>query len=123
MGVCAGITRDGSRCKASVGPGKQWCYNHDPARAEQRKRNAAKGGKAKPSRELADIKTRLSGLADRVLSGEVDRSNAAVASQVLNVYLRAVSIELKIREQQELSERIEELEAMVEARKGGRYGA
>jgi hypothetical protein len=42
---------------------------------------------------------------------------AAVASQVLNVYLRAVSIEMKLREVEELERRMEELEALVAARK------
>ena len=49
---------------------------------------------------------------------------AAVASQVLNVYLRAVSVELKIREQQDITERLEELETLLEQQKGERrYGA
>ena len=50
---------------------------------------------------------------------------AAVASQVLNVYLRAVSVELKAREQLELIERLEALEESLEQRKGEqrRYGA
>jgi len=48
---------------------------------------------------------------------------AAVASQILNVYLRAVSVELKVREQQEITERLEELERLLEQRKGERrYG-
>jgi hypothetical protein len=50
---------------------------------------------------------------------------AAVASQVLNVYLRAVSVELKAREQLELIERLEALEASSSgASRGGRgWGA
>jgi hypothetical protein len=49
---------------------------------------------------------------------------AAVASQVLNVYLRAVSVELKAREQLELIERLEALEETLGERKGERrYGA
>ena len=48
---------------------------------------------------------------------------AAVASQVLNVYLRAVSVELKAREQQEITERLEELETLLEQRREERrYG-
>ena len=46
-----------------------------------------------------------------------------MASQILNVYLRAVSVELKVREQQEITERLEELERLLEQRKGERrYG-
>jgi hypothetical protein len=45
---------------------------------------------------------------------------AAVASQVLNVYLRAVSVELKVREQTEIIERLEALEAQAQNR-GSRW--
>jgi hypothetical protein len=59
-----------------------------------------------------------------VLEGNVERGVAAVASQVLNVYLRAVSVELKAREQLELIERLETLELALEGQSttGGRYG-
>jgi len=121
---CAGIKRDGGRCTTIVKPPQTYCYQHDPARAGERKRNASRAAKSKPSRELAGIKQRLSDLADDVLAGEVDRAVAAVASQVLNVYLRAVSVELKIREQQEITEGLEELETLLEQQKGERrYGA
>ncbi len=82
---------------------------------------ASHAGRAKPSREIKDLKAKLSGLADDVLEGRVDRGNAAVAAQVLNVYLRAVSVELKVREQGELIERLEALERLQE--KGERWGA
>jgi hypothetical protein len=121
---CAGIKRDGGRCTTIVTPPQTHCYQHDPERAGERKRNASRAAKSKPSRELAGIKQHLSDLADDVLAGEVDRAVAAVASQVLNVYLRAVSVELKIREQQEMTERLEELETLLEQQKGERrYGA
>jgi hypothetical protein len=121
---CAGIKRDNSACTATVEPPHRFCWWHDPANADKRRRAASKAGKSKPSRELAGIKQRLSDLADDVLAGEVDRAVAAVASQVLNVYLRAVSVELKIREQQEITERLEELETLLEQQKGERrYGA
>jgi hypothetical protein len=121
---CTSIKRDNSACTATVEPPQEYCWWHDPANAEKRRRAASKAGKAKPSRELAGIKQRLSDLADDVLEGRQDRAVAAVASQVLNVYLRAVSVELKVREQQEITERLQELETLLEQRKGERrYGA
>ncbi len=121
---CAGTKRDNSPCTATVEPPQRFCWWHDPANAEKRRRAASKAGKAKPNRELAGIKTRLSDLADDVLAGAVDKGVAAVASQVLNVYLRAVSVELKAREQLELIERLEALEETQEAArvKESRYG-
>jgi hypothetical protein len=75
-------------------------------------------------RELASIKTRLSDLADDVLADKVDKGVTAVASQVLNVYLRAMSVELRVREQMELIERLESLEEGLEQHRGERrYGA
>jgi hypothetical protein len=121
VSVCAGIKRDGTRCTVGVSPSAQWCYNHDPARQAERRRNAARGGKARASGELAGIKARLSDLADDVLEEKVDKGAAAVAGQLLNTYLRAVSVELKAREQQELLvERLETLEDTLEQRKGDR---
>jgi hypothetical protein len=123
MPRCSGIKRDGGRCTAIVvGSQTSYCYQHDPARAEERKRNASKAARSKPSRELSGIKQRLSELADDVLEGRQDKGVATVASQVLNVYLRAVSVELKAREQMELIERLEALEEQLEL-KGSRYGA
>jgi hypothetical protein len=121
---CAGTKRDNSLCTATVEPPQEYCWWHDPANADKRRRAASKAGKAKPNRELASIKRRLSDLADDVLAGEVEKGVAAVASQVLNVYLRAVSVELKVTEQLELIERLESLEEGLEQQKGGRrYGA
>ncbi len=96
----------------------------DPKNAERRRRGQCRGGKNKPSRELLDVERRLSGLADDVLEGEVEKGTAAVASQVLNVYLRAIATELKVKEQEDLERRLEELEAALERQNGGRgYGA
>jgi hypothetical protein len=118
MPRCAGIKRDGGRCAAIVDG--SYCYQHDPARSEERSRNASRAARSRPSRELVGIKGRLSDLADDVLAGDVDKGVAAVASQVLNVYLRAVSVELKVKEPAELIERLEALEEQLErsARRG-----
>jgi hypothetical protein len=130
MSVCSGIRADGGRCQAQAMRNSEWCINHHPDRSEVRRRRASKGGKrggrGRPQAELAAIKSRLSNLADDVLEGSVDKGVAAVASQVLNVYLRAVSVELKVREQLELIERLEALEEQLEAKAGNggrRWGA
>src|SRR5215207_6858895 len=124
MARCSHTYADSSQCRRIVSAGQRYCYSHDPARAAERRRNAARGGKAKASGELANIKRRLSDLADDVLTGEADRGVAAVASQILNVYLRAVSVELKAREQLELTERLQALEEALEQKKGERqFGA
>jgi hypothetical protein len=116
---CSAIKRDGSPCTLpSSGPGGL-CWAHDPKNAERRRRGQSRGGKNKPSKQLAAIKQRLSDLAEAVLEGSVERGTAAVASQILNVYLRAISVELKAREQLELIERLEALEEVLKARRAG----
>ena len=119
MARCPAITRSGEPCKGVVPPDATYCVAHDPARKEERRRSASKAGRSKPNRELQNIKSRLSELADQVLSGEVDRANAAVAGQLYNTVIRAVGVELKVREQMDLIERIEELESLIEGQNGG----
>jgi hypothetical protein len=57
-----------------------------------------------------------------VEEGRMDCADAAVISQIWGTYLRAVSVELKAREQLELIERLEALEEALE-QKGERRGA
>ncbi len=120
---CSGITRSGTRCERSADGPNGLCWAHDPANADKRRRLASKAGKAKPDRELAGIKERLSDLVDDVLEEKVDKGAAAVAGQLLNTYLRAVSMEMKLREVEELERRMDEIEALVAARKERPWGA
>jgi hypothetical protein len=121
MGRCQGIKRDGGRCTASVAPGVQWCFNHDPERAADRKRNASRAGKSSGGREIRDLKRRISDVVDAVLEGSQDRGRAAVAIQGLNALRGVLELERKIRELDELEARIEALE---QTREGGRaWGA
>ncbi len=118
MACCPAIKANGERCKGDAIPGADWCYSHDPDRAEERRRNASRGGKSggggRSSGELAEIKALLSELTNRVLGGEgveaLETGRAAVANQLVNTRLRAVELERKIRESDELEARIEELE-------------
>jgi hypothetical protein len=119
MPQCAGIKRDGGRCTVAVGPGQTHCYAHDPGRAEERKRNASRGGRSKGNSEIADLKGQLRKLAADVLSGEVGRSEAAVVNQILNTQARLIELERKIREQEELEARMEALEEVLSTRRTG----
>jgi hypothetical protein len=55
-----------------------------------------------------------------VLEGRADKANAAVAGQLLNYLIRAVSVELKAKEQEELLGRVEELEGLLQDRERSR---
>ena len=72
---------------------------------------------------MADAKGRLLDIADRMESGEMETRTGIALSQVLNVFLRAVDLGLKAREQEELEARLSELEEQLDAGKGGYRGA
>jgi hypothetical protein len=118
MAGCSGIKADGGRCKAQAIAGSPWCFNHHPDYEERRRRRASRGGKrggrGRPQAELADVKDRLRAMIDDVRNGTMDRADAAVCAQLYNSLLRAVSVELKVREQLELEQRVEELEHLLE---------
>jgi hypothetical protein len=120
MPRCQGIKRDGGRCAVVVGAGQTHCYQHDPTRENERKRNAARGGqsKARGGGELPALKRQLKDLAADVLAGKTETSRAAVANQILNTVIRAVEQERKNFETGELAERMEALEEVLKGRKG-----
>ena len=121
---CQGIKRDGGMCTASVAPGVQWCFNHDPERAAERKSNASRAGKSSGGREIRDLKRRISDVVDAVLEGSQDRGRAAVAIQGLSALKGVLELERKVKEQEEILERIEALERSAETTDGSRaWGA
>ncbi len=114
MAVCAGIKRNGGRCTATVDGPNDYCYQHDPKRAGERRRNASKAARSKPSRELVTIKRRIWDVIDAVLEGSQDRGRAAVALQGFNALRGMIELERKARELDELEARLEELEEILE---------
>jgi hypothetical protein len=87
---------------ASVGP-------HAPENAEQRRRSASRAAKAKPSKEVAVLKEELKALKDDVLSGTVDRNDAAVVVQVYRTLKDFIELERRVKETDDLAAEIEEL--------------
>lgn len=119
MARCSGTKPDGTPCERIVPASQSHCYSHDPARKDERRRNASRAGRSKPNKELVEVKVRLRELADDVIEGRVDRGNAAVAGQLLGTFIRAATAEIKIKEVLELEERIAALEEFTE---GGERG-
>jgi hypothetical protein len=118
MAQCQGIKRDGGRCTVVVGPSQTHCYQHDPARSSERRRNASKGERSKGNSELVELKKQLKDLAADVLSGEVGRSEAAVVNQIINTRVRLLEVERKIKETEALETRLEALEDVLKRRTG-----
>jgi hypothetical protein len=128
LSKCTAIKASGERCKGRAIEGSQWCWNHNPAHADERRRHGARGGKragrGRPSVELARLQARFEELAEKVLAGEIERGVGAVAGQLLNGARACVRDGLAAREQEELVARMEALEEALIARKqaSGRYG-
>ena len=128
MSKCIGITQGGERCKRIAIEGSDYCYAHHPGYAETRTQAARKGGKrggrGRPVAELGALRVENAEIRERLLEGELKPGVAAVAVQSINTDIRAVSAALKAREQEELVERLEALEAALEHKgRGGRWRA
>ena len=116
MPRCAAFKPNGEQCERIVGASQRHCYSHDPERKVERSRNASRAARSKPSREIVAVKEQLQEIADRVLLGDLDRADAAVVSQILNVKLRALETERRIRETEEFEARLQELEREIAPR-------
>jgi hypothetical protein len=97
------------------------CWAHDPKNARARRTGSSRGGRG--NSETKAIKKLIDKLTQQVLDGEVEPyiSHAVVALQ--NVKIRVVDLELKLKEQLELIERLEALEAALEGDKGRKWPA
>src|SRR5215204_6098179 len=119
MARCAAVKANGERCRLDATGKQDTCWAHSPENSEKRRKRASRGGRAKANRELPQIKSLLDDLTDRVLSGELPTGPAAVANQLINTRLRAIELERKIREAEEIEERLSALEALARNRGRG----
>jgi hypothetical protein len=109
MSKCSAIKLNGERCRGIAATGSDYCPAHDPARAEQRKRNARKASRSRGGgSELKDLKRGIRTVTAAVLSGRLDKGRAAVGLQGYNLLLRAYS-EGRNDLMEELAREVEEL--------------
>jgi len=116
MRKCSGIKPDGTRCGRIVGASQSFCYSHDPAAQEARRKAAAKGGKAKAARhsnkisEIAALRARLWDLAEQIRRHEVRPGVASVMSQIFGLWLKTFDYENRQVEIDLYTEKLEEVE-------------
>ncbi len=115
---CAAITSAGERCKLDATSGS-YCWSHAPETAEARKQRGRRGGKARGSGEMGEVKRQVRAVIAGVLSGNIERGVGAVLFQGFNTLLKAIEVERKIREEEELEKRLQELEALLGHRDEG----
>jgi hypothetical protein len=125
---CTAIKIDGSRCTKEAEPGKDRCWSHDLANEDERRRIAARGGRASTAvlaerrgpvaEEIRDLKDELRTLARDVKEGEVPPPVGTALNQIYNTLLRAMDQERRTRETGELEERLAVLEERAALRRG-----
>ena len=113
MARCTFIKPGGARCKGVPVRGSDLCAAHHPDYRERRRAGARRGGKARGAGELAEIKAEIRTVIGSVQRGKLDRSVGGVVFQGYNTLLRAVEVERKVREVDELEERIATMESRV----------
>jgi hypothetical protein len=125
MQQCQAIKNNGGRCLSPAQPGSEWCYNHDPALKDKRSHYARRAGRAssrnrKANEELLRLQQVFEQLAEKVMKGEADRANAAVAGQLLNYARACIKDAVSAREGDEIAAMVEELwEEREKARRAG----
>ena len=97
--------------------GHQWCYGHRPDLAEQRKRNAQKGGRAGGRGrgsllETEQAKRHVKSLVGKLIREDVQHDIATAAFMGINTLMRILEQERRLVELGELTERIEALERL-----------
>jgi hypothetical protein len=112
---CAAITSAGERCKLDATSGS-YCWSHAPENAAARSSRARRGGKARGAGEMAEVKREIRRVLDDVDSKRTERGVGAVIFQGYNTLLKAIEIERKIREQEELEARLVALESVLKLR-------
>jgi hypothetical protein len=107
---CTFIKPGGERCKGVPVRGSTLCAAHHPDYRERRRAGARRGGKARGAGELAEIKSEIRNVIEAVQEMKLNRGVGAVVFQGYNTLLRAVEVERKVREVDELEERIAAME-------------
>jgi hypothetical protein len=111
---CSRIKDNGERCKGICATGSDYCPAHDPARADDRRKAASTAARARHDTEIRRMKGLLQDLYTKVLQGEVGRQAAAVANQIANTTLRAIELERRLKEEESLEGRLDELEDLLD---------
>ena len=119
---CNATKPDGSRCQASALAKSEFCFFHDPSKAEKRREAQAQGGRNNGVKTLDDtapeVKVEDCGDAialiaetiNQVRKGQIDPRVANSVGFLANILIRAV-------EREKLEQRIEHLEELLKVQR------
>jgi hypothetical protein len=108
-GQCSFIKPNGERCRGIATGQNGFCWAHDPANAEERRRTASRAGRAKGNKEVAALKEEIKDLITDMKAGDLDRNDAAVMIQGYRALKDFIALERQVRETDQLAAEIEEL--------------
>ena len=120
MSKCSAIKPNGEHCERIAEASQTYCYSHDPDRSEERRRNAARAGHAKPDKEIRILKDELDSIAREVLDGELEPRRAAVAVQALQAKLATLRHEKEVGEFAEVRAELGYMRDLAGRQGGGR---
>ena len=98
--ACEGTKRDGQPCTADAMPGSRHCWHHDPAHAEERRRNASRAatlGNSKIGVEIRSTRLMIRELLELTISNELNpsvRKRLAEVVQLVQSYCRLAELEI-----------------------------
>jgi hypothetical protein len=116
--TCSATKPDQSKCQAAAMPGSEFCYFHDPSKAEERREAQSQGGRQNRVRTLEetapDIKIEDSGDAIALISDTINQvRKGKIDPRVANSVGFLANILMKAVERNKLETRIEQLEALL----------
>lgn len=100
MAKCAGTRRSGEPCPTDAPAGKQYCYHHDPERADERSRKASRAATlkhAKIGQEIRDARELVIEVLDATLADQLPykvRKELQSVVQLVQAYARLTELEL-----------------------------
>jgi hypothetical protein len=116
--TCSATKPDQSKCQAPALPGSEFCFFHDPSKAEKRREAQAQGGRQNRMKTLEDsapdVKVEDSGDAIALISDTINQvRKGKIDPRVANSVGFLANILLKAVERNKLETRIEQLEALL----------
>jgi len=110
MDRCRATKANGEPCTLPANGKQGLCWAHDPATAQQRRRRAQRGGRAKGNREVVGLlKEEIKTVIADIRAGGLDRNDAAVMIQGYRALKDFITLERHVKETDELAAEIEEL--------------
>ena len=137
MGVCTATKRNGEPCTLPANARQSLCWAHSPETAAARRKRASRGGKGKAARRVAGLWDKVE---DVIVGVEAERLSPSQGNTMIKGYTTLIALdrlaverseleiaqrrlELDEQERTELLARLEELEALMAARKDSRWQA